>query len=308
MEKSVEELEKTWELCQGIDISPDGAGLETGLLEPTACLLGAETAVFRVFSSGIPRPTTVVGLGICDSVHDAYLNRYFRLDPARRVSMHRLARPLVTDHDRSRREAWLDDYVATIGKARGHRSVGSMRAQHEKQFRQYKSQFLLPNNFYHHLGFCFQDPSGRQTFLLDFHRAQAWSPFGRLEFARAKIIAMLLHAKAAQLSPAISLGDHSRVAADREDDAINERCRGVDNSFGTRGFDRRLSARELEVANAVALGLTNKEVGEVLSISVRTVENHMRSIFAKLGIKTRTRLAAELHELRPNASVTRTVI
>ena len=61
--------------------------------------------------------------------------------------------------------------------------------------------------------------------------------------------------------------------------------------------DGRLSTRELEVAETVALGLTNKEVGDALSISVRTVENHMRSIFAKLEINTRTRLAARLHEM-----------
>jgi DNA-binding NarL/FixJ family response regulator len=58
-----------------------------------------------------------------------------------------------------------------------------------------------------------------------------------------------------------------------------------------------LSQRELEVAQAVASGLSNKEVGSVLGISVRTVENHLRSIFAKLKIKSRFRLAARLREI-----------
>jgi DNA-binding NarL/FixJ family response regulator len=66
-----------------------------------------------------------------------------------------------------------------------------------------------------------------------------------------------------------------------------------------------LSARELEVAEAVALGLSNKEVAASLNISVRTVENHMRSIFAKLSVNTRTRLAAKLHGgiVRPTRAI-----
>ena len=63
--------------------------------------------------------------------------------------------------------------------------------------------------------------------------------------------------------------------------------------------DDQLSAREIEVAAAVALGMSNKEVAASLKISVRTVENHMRSIFAKLRVSTRTRLAAKLREASP---------
>jgi DNA-binding NarL/FixJ family response regulator len=46
----------------------------------------------------------------------------------------------------------------------------------------------------------------------------------------------------------------------------------------------------------VALGLSNKQIAATLDISVRTVENHMRSIFEKLGVTTRTRLAAKFYE------------
>ena len=50
------------------------------------------------------------------------------------------------------------------------------------------------------------------------------------------------------------------------------------------------------MAEAVAHGLSNKQIATTLDISVRTVENHMRSIFDKLGVATRTRLAAKLYE------------
>lgn len=52
-----------------------------------------------------------------------------------------------------------------------------------------------------------------------------------------------------------------------------------------------LSAREAEVAELVALGLSNSQIGARLHLSIRTVENHLRSIFRKLNVHNRTALA-----------------
>lgn len=48
-----------------------------------------------------------------------------------------------------------------------------------------------------------------------------------------------------------------------------------------------LTGREKEVFSLVAKGYTNKEVGTLLNISPRTVENHKSRIMDKLGLKTR---------------------
>jgi DNA-binding CsgD family transcriptional regulator len=48
-----------------------------------------------------------------------------------------------------------------------------------------------------------------------------------------------------------------------------------------------LTAREVEVLRLVAQGLTNSQVAERLCLSPRTVENHLRSIYGKLGVSTR---------------------
>jgi DNA-binding NarL/FixJ family response regulator len=53
-----------------------------------------------------------------------------------------------------------------------------------------------------------------------------------------------------------------------------------DNSEGTE-----LSERELEVLKYIAGGDTNKEAGEKLFISPRTVETHRRNILSKLDVK-----------------------
>ncbi len=48
-----------------------------------------------------------------------------------------------------------------------------------------------------------------------------------------------------------------------------------------------LTAREIEVLQLLARGLTNKEIGEALVISPNTVKRHLRAIFDKLGVHTR---------------------
>lgn len=63
-----------------------------------------------------------------------------------------------------------------------------------------------------------------------------------------------------------------------------------------------LSAREQEVARLVARGLTNAEIGWELGVSTGTVANHVDHILRKLGLRSRSALAAwavdaDLHEV-----------
>lgn len=57
---------------------------------------------------------------------------------------------------------------------------------------------------------------------------------------------------------------------------------------GRRRRPGALSSREVAVLEAVAAGLTNQDIGVLLSISPQTVKNHMTSILAKLAAKDRT--------------------
>lgn len=55
---------------------------------------------------------------------------------------------------------------------------------------------------------------------------------------------------------------------------------------------RDLTEREREVTALVASGMTNKEVGAQLFCSVKTVQYHLTRVYAKLGVRSRSELAA----------------
>jgi two-component system, NarL family, response regulator NreC len=54
--------------------------------------------------------------------------------------------------------------------------------------------------------------------------------------------------------------------------------------------DQPLSRRETEVLRLMALGHTNREIGEQLDLSIRTVETHRAHIQQKLGLSSRPEL------------------
>lgn len=53
----------------------------------------------------------------------------------------------------------------------------------------------------------------------------------------------------------------------------------------------RLTPQQLRIARCVAEGATNREVAAHLSVSPRTVDHHLRNVFALLGVRSRTELA-----------------
>jgi DNA-binding CsgD family transcriptional regulator len=114
--------------------------------------------------------------------------------------------------------------------------------------------------------------------------------------------ATLLHAGSPEragelLSAALSIAEQlqARATADRVVGAMRElnpanpapRVRPV---RAASGWDS-LTKTEHEVVRRVAEGHTNREVAELLFISRYTVETHLKRIFTKVGVRSRTELA-----------------
>jgi DNA-binding NarL/FixJ family response regulator len=98
-------------------------------------------------------------------------------------------------------------------------------------------------------------------------------------------LTLALHAMTGEVQADADDGDESEwliVASEADDAAVLERL--------MQQF--RLTAREAEVLYWVAKGKTNRDVGDILGASPRTVTKHMEHILPKLGVETRTAAAA----------------
>lgn len=56
----------------------------------------------------------------------------------------------------------------------------------------------------------------------------------------------------------------------------------------------KLTSREEEIVKYICQGLSNREIGNKLCISLTTVATHIRHIFQKLEVKSRSKLINEL--------------
>ncbi len=73
---------------------------------------------------------------------------------------------------------------------------------------------------------------------------------------------------------------------------LEHRARTEDLLRPSGGLGGPLSRREEEVADLVAEGLSNAVIAGRLYLSERTVESHVSRIMLKLGVESRTAVAA----------------
>lgn len=267
MTNAILELERAAGICERLLAAADR---DAALLDSLGAYLGAEMAVFREFATAGAgaRLIALHTRGIPERVTSAYLERFIDLDPARGLLDQSLDAPLVI-HDAQRGPAFPEAPAGSRGQA------------YRDEFRRYRDEFLRPSRLTQHLGFCFRDAHHRNMILFDFHRPPNAAPFGPLERAQAALVASLLRARS--------------VGAAREESGSEPVAAREVGRTAVPFHETILSRRERQVALAVARGLSNKQLAVDLECSVRTIENHLRAIYAKTGVTSRTRLAALLH-------------
>jgi DNA-binding NarL/FixJ family response regulator len=97
--------------------------------------------------------------------------------------------------------------------------------------------------------------------------ARGASGYFSIECGRAEVIAMI---------QAAARGDLESLAGDP---------RGI-------GAEAGLTRREVDVLGAVVLGMSNHEIGELLSLSANTIKSYIRSAYRKMGVHTRAQAVA----------------
>lgn len=124
-----------------------------------------------------------------------------------------------------------------------------------------------------------------------------------------KILILTIHNEIEYLMKAIDIGVEGYVLKDADSSVLKKAIfkvhageKYIDNSMvplmneriaqeKEQTEDEKLTRREIEVLKLLAEGLFNKEIAYKLSISEKTVKNHVSNIFKKIGVFDRTQAA-----------------
>ncbi|SHM76316.1 response regulator [Rhizobacter sp. OV335] len=120
------------------------------------------------------------------------------------------------------------------------------------------------------------------AWLREFHPEglpPAWASDGPLEHHSAAADGRVLTVRHAG---AVGLGERMLLL----------RVQAASDAAPTRLSTASLTPRETEVLSWIAKGKTNRDVGEILGMSPRTVNKHLEHVFEKLGVETRAAAAA----------------
>ena len=129
------------------------------------------------------------------------------------------------------------------------------------------------------------------------------------KYKSQKVLILTIHNEVEYLLKAVDIGVEGYVLKDADSSilkkAIYKVCSGenyIDSSMvplmneriaqeKEKAEEDKLTRREIEVLKLLAEGLFNKEIAYKLSISEKTVKNHVSNIFKKIDVSDRTQAA-----------------
>lgn len=126
---------------------------------------------------------------------------------------------------------------------------------------------------------------------------------------KQKVLILTIHNEVEYLMRAIEIGVNGYVLKDADSAVLKQAINAVfdgeeyidktmmplmkEKLYSKKPLsnDERLTKREVEILKLLAEGLFNKEIAYQLSISEKTVKNHVSNIFKKIGVFDRTQAA-----------------
>jgi two-component system NarL family response regulator len=124
----------------------------------------------------------------------------------------------------------------------------------------------------------------------------------KLHFPKAQILIISSYETDEEIFRAITAGAAGYITKNAPQEEIVYAIRRVKagkrylnprlaNKLAERLTQDALTAREIEILHMVARGLTNKQIGQLFSISEHTARNHVNSIISKMHAQDRTEAA-----------------
>ncbi len=135
---------------------------------------------------------------------------------------------------------------------------------------------------------CYTEALGTNLARWPWIRARVELAYGSWLRRQRRVIESRMHLRSALAAFDLIVAPHWSRQAAAELRAAGERT-GRES-----GAASLLSAQELQIARLAADGMSNREIGQQLYLSPRTVGSHLYRIFPKLGVTSRAQLAAEL--------------
>lgn len=189
-------------------------------------------------------------------------------------------------------DPFMQRYLETLSTAPRNVIVSSeVIAHREYVSTRFYNEFMKPQSVYHVMIIGLK-PRGRPPFgFIGLHRSLSDRAFSASEVAKADLLAPCLRGAVERIQ--------GRKLADRAQELNAPRSEPPARLVGEEELSRRmlvfgLSPREQDVVALVYQGLSSTQIASRLHISVRTVDNHLRSVFEKTGVHNRTALVYRL--------------
>ncbi|MEM8561576.1 MAG: LuxR C-terminal-related transcriptional regulator [Pseudomonadota bacterium] len=147
-------------------------------------------------------------------------------------------------------------------------------------------EFLKPQSIHHVMIIGLKPVKGVPFGIFGLHRSAGERAFSTTEVAKADLLAPYLKAAVERIAARELLVANAVENASDHSDSSQD----TEAARKQRMVSLGLSRREQEVVSLVHKGLTSQAISDALHISVRTVNNHLRSIFEKTGVHNRTSL------------------